>query len=146
MNFFGKKPARFDEEDSFYDTPVETGGAIEEVGAAEVTAVRSMPGAHGASMGFGGNSIELKVVRPDKFEDVATIADHLLNHCTVVLNLEVANKEVCRRLLDFLSGVAYSIGGQINRVAAQTYIITPSNVDVSESHEPAEDARNGEIQ
>lgn len=82
---------------------------------------------------LGGSSIELKVVRPEHFEDVSTIADHLLSGRTVVLNLEAASKETARRLLDFLSGVAYSIDGQMKRVANNTYIITPNNVDVSDS-------------
>ena len=47
-----------------------------------------------------------------------------------MLNLESTNKEVSRRLLDFLSGVAYAIDGQIKRVANSTFIITPYNVGV----------------
>ena len=92
----------------------------------------------GSNIGFGGvnlggGGIELKVVRPEHFEDVSTIADHLLNSRTVVLNLEAANKEVARRFIDFLSGVAYSIDGQMKRVANNTYIITPNNVDVTDT-------------
>ncbi len=49
---------------------------------------------------------------------------------TVVLNLESTNKEVSRRLVDFLSGVAYANNGQIKRVANNTFIITPYNVDI----------------
>ena len=49
---------------------------------------------------------------------------------TVVLNLESTNKDVARRLVDFLSGVAYANNGQIKRVAASTFIITPYNVDI----------------
>ena len=48
-----------------------------------------------------------------------------------MLNLEATNKETARRILDFLSGVAYSIGGQLKRVANNTFVITPNNVDVS---------------
>ena len=59
-----------------------------------------------------------------------TIADHLNNKRTVVLNLESTNKEVSRRLVDFLSGVAYANNGQIKRVANSTFIITPYNVDI----------------
>ena len=58
------------------------------------------------------------------------VAEHLLNHCTVVLNLDAANKDVRRRIFDFLSGVAFSIGGQIKRVTENTYIITPYSVDI----------------
>ncbi len=76
-------------------------------------------------------TIELKVVKPENFESVPQIADHLINKRTVVLNLEATNKETARRLIDFLSGVAYSIGGNIKRVANNTYVITPDNVDIS---------------
>ncbi len=85
----------------------------------------------GESMGLGGGAIELKVVKPERYGNVKQIADHLLNHRTVVLNLESTNKETAKRLLDFLSGVAYSIDGQLKRVATNTFVITPSNVDVS---------------
>jgi cell division inhibitor SepF len=78
-----------------------------------------------------GGAIELKVVKPERYGNVKQIADHLLNHRTVVLNLESTNKETAKRLLDFLSGVAYSIDGQLKRVATNTFVITPCNVDVS---------------
>lgn len=78
-----------------------------------------------------GSSLELKVVRPDGFENVTAIADHLLAKRTVVLNLEDTNKESARRLLDFLSGVAYAIDGSLKRVTSTTFIITPNNVNVS---------------
>lgn len=78
-----------------------------------------------------GAAIELKVVKPERYANVKQIADHLLNHRTVVLNLEATNKETAKRLLDFLSGVAYSINGQLKRVASNTFVITPANVDVS---------------
>ena len=79
----------------------------------------------------GGSNLELKVVKPDRYENVNQIADHLINRRTVVLNLEGANKETARRIIDFLSGVAYSIDGQLKRVANNTFVITPHNVDVS---------------
>ncbi len=75
---------------------------------------------------------QLKVilVKPEHFEDASTIADHLNEKRTVVLNLESTNKDIARRLVDFLSGVAYANNGQIKRVANSTFIITPYNVDV----------------
>ena len=76
-------------------------------------------------------AIELKVVKPEKFESVSQIADHLLSRRTVVFNLENTNKETARRLIDFLSGVAYSINGQLKKIASNAYVITPDNVDVS---------------
>lgn len=74
--------------------------------------------------------LQVVIVKPEKFDDAAGIADHLLDKRTVVLNLETTSKEVSYRLVDFLSGVAYANGGQIKRVANKTFIITPYNVDL----------------
>ncbi|MBQ0124940.1 MAG: cell division protein SepF [Clostridiales bacterium] len=84
-----------------------------------------------SGMSINAVAIELKVVKPERYDNVTQIADHLLNHRTVVLNLEATNRETARRILDFLSGVAYSIDGQLKRVANNTFVITPCNVDVS---------------
>lgn len=132
MNFFGKKSAHFGEEDGFYDPELEA-EPLEAVPEQPETVAPSVD-APPASVGLGGGSLELKVMHSEKYEDVVTVAENLLDHCTVVLDLNAANKEVRRRILDFLSGVAFSIGGQVRRVTENTYIITPSNVDVSESH------------
>ncbi len=74
--------------------------------------------------------LEVVLVKPERFEDASGIADHLNSKRTVVLNLESTSKEVSRRLIDFLSGVAYANNGQIKRVANSTFIITPYNVGV----------------
>ena len=74
--------------------------------------------------------LQVVLVKPERFEDAPSIADHLVNKRTVVLNLESANKDVIRRVVDFLSGVAYALNGQIKRVATSTFIITPYNVDI----------------
>ena len=74
--------------------------------------------------------LQVVLVKPEKFEDASAIADHLREKRTVVLNLESTNKEIARRLLDFLSGVAYANEGKIKKVAVATYIITPYNVDI----------------
>ena len=74
--------------------------------------------------------LQVVLVKPDRFENASEIADHLRDKRTVVLNLESTNKEVSRRLVDFLSGVAYANNGQIKRVANSTFIITPYNVDI----------------
>jgi len=79
-----------------------------------------------------GQNIRMKIVRPKTFADGSQIARFLLNKCTVFLNLENTNRETARRLIDFLSGVAFSIDGTIKKVANNAYVITPSNVDVGE--------------
>ena len=74
--------------------------------------------------------LQVVLVKPDRYENASEIADHLREKRTVVLNLESTNKDVARRLLDFLSGVTYAHGGKIKKVALSTYIITPYNVDI----------------
>ena len=70
------------------------------------------------------------MVKPDRFDTVSEIADHLRDKKAVVLNLESTNKDVARRLVDFLSGVAYALDGKIKKVAISTYILTPFNVEI----------------
>ena len=70
------------------------------------------------------------LVKPDRFDNVSEIAEHLRDKRAVVLNLESTNKDVARRLVDFLSGCAYALDGKIKKVAISTYIITPYNVDI----------------
>ena len=86
-----------------------------------------------SGISLAGTALELKVVKPQHFDSVPQIADHLLNKRTVVLNLENTNKETARRLIDFLSGVAYSIDGSLKKIASNAYVITPSNVDVGDA-------------
>ena len=75
--------------------------------------------------------LQVVLVKPERFEDASEIADSLNAKKTVVLNLEMTSKEVARRLVDFLSGVAYANNGQLKKIANSTFIITPYNVDVS---------------
>ena len=74
--------------------------------------------------------LQVVLVKPERFEDASAIADQLNAKHTVVPNLESTGKEISRRLIDFLSGVAYANNGQIKRVATSTFIITPYNVDI----------------
>ena len=72
--------------------------------------------------------LQVVIVKPNRFEEVAEIADHLIEKRTVVLNLEQSGKDISRRIVDFLSGAAYAHNGQLKRIANNTYIITPFNV------------------
>ena len=74
--------------------------------------------------------LKVVLVKPERFENASEIADHLKDKRTVVLNLESTNKDIARRLIDFLSGVAYAGEGKIKKVAANTYLITPYSVDI----------------
>ncbi|MBQ3078261.1 MAG: cell division protein SepF [Clostridia bacterium] len=74
--------------------------------------------------------LQVVLVKPERFENASEIADHLRDKRTVVLNLEQTDKNIARRLIDFLSGVAYANEGTIKKVALSTYIITPYNVEI----------------
>ena len=74
--------------------------------------------------------LKVVLVKPERFENASEIADHLREKRTVVLNLEGTNKDVARRLVDFLSGVAYAGDGKIKKGSTNTYIITPYSVDL----------------
>ncbi|MBE6678093.1 MAG: cell division protein SepF [Ruminococcaceae bacterium] len=121
----GKEEAYVVEDDVNYD---ESG--YEPVSARPAAAPEA-PRQTGAISSGASASLEMKIVKPDRFEDVTTIADHLLQRRTVVLNLENTGKESIRRILDFLSGTVYAIEGNMKRAANSTYVITPKNVDVS---------------
>lgn len=76
--------------------------------------------------------LQVGIFKPERFgEETRSIADELMKTHTVVLNLEDTNKDMARRIIDFLSGVAYANKGKIKRVATNTYIIIPSNVDLT---------------
>lgn len=132
------KKGLFDQEDDYEDQYIDDGPQMVNnnngIGIAEDDEVEE-PAEGAKKKGKVVNinaTTQLKVVlvKPERFEDASTIADHLNNKRTVVLNLESTNKEVSRRLVDFLSGVAYANNGQIKRVANSTFIITPYNVDI----------------
>ncbi len=76
--------------------------------------------------------LQVAIFKPERFgEETRVIADELIKTHTVVLNLEETNKDMSRRIIDFLSGVAYAHRGKIKRVATSTFIIIPNNVDLT---------------
>ena len=74
--------------------------------------------------------MQVVLAKPDRFDMVSEIADQLRNTHAVVLNLEATNKDVARRLVDFLSGCAYALDGKMKKIAVSTYLVTPYNVDI----------------
>ncbi len=76
--------------------------------------------------------LQVVLFKPERFgEETRDIADELIKTHTVVLNLEDSNKDMQRRIIDFLSGVAYANNGKIRKIASNTFIIIPSNVDLT---------------
>ena len=92
------------------------------------------------SFNAGNYNMQMIVVKPERFDQVTEIADRLRDKQSVVLNLESTNKDVARRLVDFLSGCAYALDGNIQKIAISTYLITPYNVEVlGETDKDAQD-------
>jgi cell division inhibitor SepF len=71
------------------------------------------------------------VVAPVQFGDARQIADRLMANQPVIVNLQVSDRELMRRMIDFCSGVAYALNGKMERVADKVFLVTPSNVKVS---------------
>lgn len=132
MGFMKSITNLFKPDDEYVDDSEYTEEEYEE----EAPARESRP-ARPAGSASSNASLEMKIIKPERYEDVTGIAQHLLHRRTVVLNLENTNKETIRRIIDFLSGVAFAIGGNLNRVANSTYVITPKNVELSDDQKDA---------
>lgn len=70
-------------------------------------------------------------ITPRSFNDAQQIADWFKSPQAVIINLEAADRDLRRRLIDFCSGLCYGLGGQMERVADHVYLLTPTNVEVS---------------
>jgi cell division inhibitor SepF len=74
---------------------------------------------------------KVHVVAPAKFSDAQEIGDRFKNGQPVILNLQNADRELARRMIDFCSGVTYALGGSMEKAADQVFLVTPTNVEVS---------------
>ena len=77
------------------------------------------------------SNMQVVLVKPDRFDDMPAIADHLNAGKTVVLNLEDASSDLARRIVDFLSGATYANGGNMKKVAKNTFLIAAHGVGVA---------------
>ena len=77
------------------------------------------------------NKFSVVLVKPKAYREGDSIADHLNAKKTIILNLEDASQTDSIRLVDFLSGAAYAIGGKIEKINSDIYIIAPYNVEFS---------------
>ncbi|MDO4343465.1 MAG: cell division protein SepF [Eubacteriales bacterium] len=79
----------------------------------------------------GGNDMAVCVVRPKSMEDAREVTETLLANCTVVLNVEGLDLDLCQRIIDFTCGSCYAISGNLQKISNYIFIITPPSVDVS---------------
>lgn len=84
--------------------------------------------------------MKVMVVEPFTFDDAQHVADHLKNRKPVVVNFENCDKEVAKRMIDFISGTTYALGGSIQKIGNNIFLCAPNNVDVAYSpHEEGAD-------
>ncbi|MGH9123354.1 MAG: cell division protein SepF [Acidimicrobiales bacterium] len=76
-------------------------------------------------------NVKVHVVAPAKFADAQEIGDRFKNGQPVIVNLQGADRELGRRMIDFCSGVTYALGASMDKVADQVFLLTPNNVEVS---------------
>lgn len=104
-----------------------------EVRREEPRKVDTMPkimGSRAKTVAFNPAQMQVVLVKPERYEDVTSIADHLNDKKTVVLNLESADRDLSRRIVDFLSGATYANHGNIKKISKGTFLIVPNGVDM----------------
>lgn len=75
--------------------------------------------------------VRVHIVQPRNFNDAQQIADKFKANIPVILNLQQNEAELSRRLIDFASGLSYGLNGGMQRIAKKVFLLTPSNVEVS---------------
>ncbi len=102
----------------------------------------SSPAAMGTRTSVGSSSVRpisqdaagarVHIVAPGRFADAQEIANRLMNNQPVIVNMQSADRDLQRRMIDFCSGVTYALSGGMERVADEVFLLTPSNVKVSD--------------
>ena len=116
-----------------YTAPAETGGSIRTLHVSEEAAVATAPPAPRPAVvrPLTTQTAKVHVVAPGQFSDAQEIGDRLKANQPVIVNLQNADRELSRRMIDFCSGCTYALGGSMDKVAEQVFLLTPSNVEVS---------------
>jgi cell division inhibitor SepF len=81
---------------------------------------------------IGNTSARVHIVAPTRFGDAKEIADRLKDNRPVIVNLQMADRDLQRRMIDFCSGVTYALSGEMEKVADQVFLLAPTNVKVSD--------------
>jgi cell division inhibitor SepF len=104
-------------ENDDYELPVKTGKSVNKQNVVSLQSVQK--------------SSKVILFEPRVYADAQEIADHLKNRRAVVVNLQRIQHDQAKRIVDFLSGTVYAIGGDIQRVGTNIFLCTPDNIDVS---------------
>ena len=112
-----------DEEEEIYE--------VEETETEEVEPIMPLGRKAKVSSISNGSPSKVVVIQFLNFDDAKDAADHLKNRKPIVANLEKLDNDTTRRVVDFLSGAVYGVGGKIQNVSNRIFLITPSNVEVT---------------
>ncbi|MBS1679035.1 MAG: cell division protein SepF [Actinobacteria bacterium] len=111
--------ARRDEIDDIF-------GDDEPISATRTRTLRPVDNGGGA-----GGDVQVHLVIPRNFNDAQQVADQFKRQVPVILNLQTADHELSKRLIDFCSGLTYALDGGMQRIAEKMFLLTPRNVEVS---------------
>ena len=131
-NAFGGRetPERAEEEtEDVASAPQESGKGIFS-GLGRKKSARPRIAARERTVEFGGTEQQVILFNPKNFDEAGDLVQHLSQGRSIVMTLEGVPTDLARRLLDFLSGIAYALQGKITPISAKTYFVTPQNVDV----------------
>ena len=121
-SLFGKKSHTKDEYDDF---DVEENNQFAPANSSKVTPMRQPASRRGNA------NMEVCVVKPTSVDDSREITETLLAGRTVILNLEGMDLEIAQRIIDFISGSAFAISGNLQKISNYIFLVTPTNVDIS---------------
>ncbi len=118
-----------DEEEGEAEAPAENNNDDQQKGSEEVAENTE---ANAPEAQEEDKKVHFVLFKPETFDkDITTMADRFIEKDTLILNMEQTNKDVAKRIIDFLGGVAYAHSGKISRVAEDTYIVMPSHIDIT---------------
>ncbi len=120
-SLFGKKNNK---EESYDDFDMEEDKKFQPASSSKVTPIRQPAPKRSGNM-------EVCVVKPTSVDDSREITETLLAGRTVILNLEGMDLEVAQRIIDFISGAAFAISGNLQKISNYIFLVTPTNVDIS---------------
>ena len=125
-NFFGGKKEKKDSFDDFAPSPAPSASSsFQPSPSSKITPMRP------ASPRKGNINMEVCVVKPASVDDSREISETLLSGRTVILNLEGMDLEVAQRIIDFVSGATFALGGNLQRISSYIFLVTPNNVDIT---------------
>jgi len=122
---FSKKPNTYGPFDAEEDVTMNTAEEEVEEGVGDFDVAPAAPAAPAP------NTAALKIINPKSYQDASEIAGYLMNGSTVLLNIENMAREQAVRMIDYLSGATYVLGGLMTKVGKTTIVVAPKNVDVS---------------